>query len=150
MPRVQQPPTVYCPSEQTDCLAGFPRSVLLMGVVIPEGCPSYGIHLALPALWSRSSHHSSLLAFVKTKFQLSSLHTRILSLEVVSGVIMWSRYLRTEKQEYKMLAAVSPDLYAENKQSCLGLAAGAVLYLAHFRLNDWFLCASGFPQGCVP
>lgn len=70
-PRLQQPPTVYCPSEQTDCLADFPRSVMMMGVVTPEACQSYGIHLALPALWGRSCHRSSLVAFVETKFQLS-------------------------------------------------------------------------------
>ncbi len=64
-PHVQQPPTVYFPSMQTDCLADFPRSVMMMmGVVFPERCQSYGIHLALPALWSRSSHHSSLVALV--------------------------------------------------------------------------------------
>lgn len=65
---------------RTDCLADFPRSVMVMGVVIPEGCQSYGIHLALPALWSRSSHHGSLLAFVETKFQLSSLQRGTLDL----------------------------------------------------------------------
>ncbi len=31
-----------------------------------------------------------------------------------------------------------------------GQAAGAVFYLAHLTLGDWFLRASGFPQGFIP
>lgn len=43
-------PLFVVPVSRLIVLLSFPRSVMMMGVVIPEGCQSYGIHLALPAL----------------------------------------------------------------------------------------------------
>lgn len=135
--------------EQTDCLADFPRSVMMMGVVIPEGCQSYGIHLALPALWSRSSHRGSLLAFVETKFRLSSLQRgnpgSLQICQKASNISLFDRVTNTGCWALRVLVCIQ-----KVNRAGLAPAAGAVFYLAHLTLDDWFLCASVFPQGFIP
>lgn len=135
-PHVQQPPTVYCPSQQTDCLPDFPRSATMKGVVIPQWCRSYGIHLALPVLWGISSHPSSVCREVS---DCPLLQGATWLCKFVKGYQRTDRLchpdMPTEQQEHRVPGIEILILSAESQHCWLTLATDAVPHLAHLTLD---------------